>query len=93
VTSSMKVSGRLVTILDGRPATRPTGLAYWLERVRARKSHLVYASDRDTAVAFALRWHLDLARIRITPGGRPTTEQIRRDLITAGRGRRSWHSA
>ena len=93
MTRSMKVSGRLVTMLDGRPTIGPAGLADWLERLRARRSHLVYATDRDTAVGFALRWHLDLARIRITPGGLPTTEQIQRDLMTAGRGRRSWHSA
>ena len=83
----------VVTILAGRPSTGSNRVVRWLERRQARRSQLVYATDRSTAVAFALRWRLDLARIRITSGTvEPGPAELGHDLRALHK-RRSWHSA
>ena len=81
-----------VTVLAGRPDDRKPALQGWLERRQTRRSRLVYAADRETAVAFALRWRLDLARIRIAREGQVPAERVERDLAAGARARRSWHS-
>ena len=81
----------IVTILEGAPGSGSSLVARWLERRQGRRSRLVYAADRSTAVAFALRWRLDLARIRITTGDEPGPAELGHDLQTLGK-RRSWHS-
>jgi len=91
--AALAVSRHVVTVLDARAAIGSTGVLGWLERRQTRRSSLIYALDRTSAVAFALRWRLDLARIRIMQTGRPTAGQIERELAAARRGRASWHSA
>jgi len=43
------------------------GLRGWLERRQARRSRLVLVPDRATAMRFAGRWKLDLARVHLAP--------------------------
>jgi len=76
----------VVTVLSGQP----TG--GWLERRQARRSRLVYAGDRKTAVAFALRWRLNLARIRLAPEGSISRDHAERELAAVTGRRGSWHS-
>ena len=83
----------IVTILSGEPDEGPTRADGWLARLQTRRSRLVYAKDRPTAVTFALRWRLDLARIRVTGGVEPSPADVGRDLLAARTTRRSWHSA
>lgn len=82
----------VVTILEGRPQHTGSRLRSWLERRQARRSALLYAADRETAVAYALPWRLDLARIRLAELASLSPQVIEHELRAAGRGRRSWHS-
>lgn len=84
--AALVVSAPVVTVLSGRP----TG--GWLERRQARRSRLVYASDRATAVVFALRWRLDLARIRIARNGVVSDADAKHELAAAAGKVSSWHS-
>ena len=45
-----------------------------------------------TAVAFALRWRLNLARIRLAPEGSVSRDHAERELAAVTRRRGSWHS-
>ena len=82
----------VVTILEGRPEPRGSRLRALLERLQARRSALLYAADRDTAVAYALPWRLDLSRIRLAELASLSPQVIEHELRAAGRGKRSWHS-
>jgi hypothetical protein len=57
---------RLVSLLDPA-AVRPVdqGTRAWLERRQARRSALLLVPERATAMHFAARWGLDLARIHL----------------------------
>lgn len=57
---------RLVSLLDPA-AVRPVGhgTRAWLERRQARRSAVLLVPERATAMRFAARWGLDLARVRI----------------------------
>ncbi|MHB8612383.1 MAG: hypothetical protein ACYDAL_08135 [Candidatus Dormibacteraceae bacterium] len=84
--AALVLSAPVVTVLSGRPA------GGWLERHQARRSRLVFAADRETAVAYALRWRLNLARIRLAPGGVVSREHATRELAAATGRKGSWHS-
>jgi hypothetical protein len=84
--AALVISAPVVTVLSGEP----TG--GWLERRQARRSRLVYAGDRQTAVAFALRWRLNLARIRLAPHGVVSHDHAQRELAAVSSGKGSWHS-
>lgn len=84
--AALVLSAPVVTVLSGRP----TG--GWLERRQARRSRLVYAADRPTAVVFALQWRLDLARIRIARDGVVSHSDVEHELATAAGKLGSWHS-
>lgn len=82
----------VVTILEGRPEPGNSRLRSLLERLQARRSALLYAADRETAVAYALPWRLDLSRIRLAELASLSPQVIEHELRAAGRGKRSWHS-
>lgn len=84
--AALVLSAPVVTVLKGRP----TG--GWLERRQARRSRLIYAIDRQTAVRFALRWRLDLARIRIARDGVVSHDDAAHELAIASGKVGSWHS-
>jgi len=84
--AALVISAPVVTVLSGEPTGR------WLERRQARRSRLVYASDRKTAVAFALRWRLNLARIRLAPQGIISHDHAQRELAAVASRKGSWHS-
>ena len=90
--AALAVSRPLVTILDGRPENAGSNLRALLERIQARRSALVYAADRPTAVAYALAWSLDLSRIRLANPALISPALIERELARRRDGRRSWHS-
>ena len=82
----------VVTVLDGlrlRPASR---VERWLEGRQARRSRLIYAADRETAVSYALMWNLDPTRFRVASSGEPSIREISGDLRFGQPRRRSWHS-
>src|SRR5690348_14060927 len=77
------VAARLVTVLDPAAHVPPRwSLRWWLEWRQARRSALVVAPDRPTAVTAALRLKLDLTRIRIEPEVKSNEAQarLRREL-------------
>jgi hypothetical protein len=91
--AALVVSRPVVTVLSGRPeGPSVRGVEGWLARRQTRRSRLVYAADRDTAVAFALKWRLDLSRIRLAGEGTVTPELVKRELPAGRKGIRSWHS-
>jgi hypothetical protein len=89
--AALVVARPVVTVLSGRPEGS-RGVEGWLARRQARRSRLVYAADRDTAVAFALKWRLDLSRIRLAGEGTVTPELVKRELPAGRKGIRHWHS-
>lgn len=83
----------VVTVLDGSPRRPASRVEAWLEGRQARRSRLIYAADRDTAVAYALIWGLDPTRFRLASAEGPSSREIGRDLRFGLPRRRSWHSA
>src|SRR5712692_1907198 len=84
---------RLISLLTGTPDDGASRLRSWLERRQARQSALLVAPDRDTAVAFALRWGLDLSRIRVVASlDTLSAEQLTRDLTLSATKEPAWHS-
>ena len=81
----------LVTDLSGDVESTHSNLGRWLEKRQARRSRLLYAADRQSAVAFALRWGLDPTRLRIANGPGVPDGQVARDLAATAK-RRPWHS-
>ena len=90
------VVSRLVTVLD-RAANVPSrwSVRWWLEWRQARRSALIVAPDRPTAVAAALRLKLDLSRIRIDndPTSVEAQARLQRELNQRSSSRGAWHSA
>ncbi|MBO0684412.1 MAG: hypothetical protein J2P45_14745 [Candidatus Dormibacteraeota bacterium] len=82
-------------LLAPPPARRGSGFRRrWMERRQARRSALLLAPDRSTAVSCALRWNLDLARIRVVSGLEGDLEaHVRRELGRLRPEGRAWHSA
>lgn len=90
------VAARLVTVIEpGARVPRKGSVRWWLERRQARRSALIVAADRPTAVAFALSMKLDLSRIRIERFARSNESRtrLRRELERVDTGRTAWHSA
>ena len=89
------LSGGVAALVVGVPVAtvidRTDGLGR-LERLQARRSRLVYAPDRKTAVAIALRWRLNLSRIRIHAGGPPPENQVLGELVAMARKGSSWYA-
>jgi len=84
---------RLISLLTGTPDDGASRLRSWLERRQARQSALLVAPDRNTAVAFALRWGLDLSRIRVVASlDTLSAEQLTRDLTLSATKEPAWHS-
>jgi hypothetical protein len=77
-------------VADGDPATG--GTRRWLERTQARRSRLLYADRRASAVAFALHWGIAPTKFRISDANGPSDEQLRRDMLALRSSRRRWHS-
>jgi len=90
-----RMCSRLVTVLE--PVDRVPSrldLRGWLERRQARRSALVVAPDRATAVAHATRMKLDLARIRVQgdAGSGAARNRLLRELSEVKLRVRPWHS-
>jgi hypothetical protein len=77
------------------PSRRRWSIQLALERRQARRSALVVAPDRPTAVAHALRMKLDLSRIRIETELHSSMAQARllRELEDVSSRTQAWHSA
>lgn len=90
------VATRLVTVIEpGARVPRKGSVRWWLERRQARRSALIVAADRPTAVAFALSMKLDLSRIRIERFARSNESRtrLRRELHRSAVSSTAWHSA
>lgn len=83
---------RLVSLLEP-PGPRSSWPQRLLERLQAKRSRLLVATDRAVAVACVRRWNLDLSRIRLVPdleGG--LENKLGTELKGGETGRAAWHS-
>jgi hypothetical protein len=71
---------------------RERWLERWLRRRQSRRSWLFIAPDRRTAVDCALRWRLDLARIRIVAGDERDLEVVLRRELSRGPAAKWWYA-
>lgn len=86
----------LISVLHSGDVAGPRwSVRAWLECRQARRSSLLVAPDRPTAVAYALRMKLDLARIRIEPdlGSKAALTRLMREMDSVKTRARAWHSA
>jgi hypothetical protein len=91
-----RTQAQLISVLQTGDATGPRwSVRAWLECRQARRSSLVVAPDRPTAVAYALRMKLDLSRIRIEPdlGSAAALTRLMREMDSITARARAWHSA
>ena len=86
-------SSGLISLLEA-PGAPVNLLRRLLERVQARRSRLLVATDRAVAIACVRRWDLDLSRIRLVPDfDRGLEARLAIELRGQITGRTAWHSA
>ncbi len=77
---------RLASVLDPATVARSRrGAGAWLERRQARRSAVTFVPDRATAIEFAGRWGLDLARVRLAPDLTDPPAEVVESLCGAAR--------